>query len=82
VVTSSSAQPVLDAARTSTGMFFNRREDKVVERIEQRIAAWTMLAADHSEPIQVLQYEVGVCATLQGAARRSDCLLVGHVGCV
>jgi prolyl 4-hydroxylase len=49
---------MLNQARTSTGMFFNRREDDVIERIEERVAAWTMLATKNGEGIQVLQYEV------------------------
>jgi hypothetical protein len=52
------AKPMLNQARTSTGMFFNRNEDDVIERIEERIAAWTMLATKNGEGIQVLHYEV------------------------
>lgn len=52
------AEPMLDERRTSWGMFFNRREDSVIQNIEQRIAAWTMLPADNGEGLQVLQYEV------------------------
>lgn len=40
-------------------MFFNRREDPVVEAIEARMSAWTMLPANNGEGLQVLQYKVG-----------------------
>jgi hypothetical protein len=44
--------------RTSDGMFFARAEDAVVKRIEDRVAAWTMLPAGHAEGMQVLRYVV------------------------
>jgi prolyl 4-hydroxylase len=37
----------------------NRGQDKVIERIEQRIADFTFIPVDHGEGLQVLHYEVG-----------------------
>uniref|UniRef100_A0A9I9CXL2 procollagen-proline 4-dioxygenase n=1 Tax=Cucumis melo TaxID=3656 RepID=A0A9I9CXL2_CUCME len=34
-------------------------QDKIVARIESRIAAWTFLPLDNGEPIQILRYENG-----------------------
>ena len=48
----------LSKVRTSSGMFFGRAEDPVVKRVEERVAAWTMLPAGHAEGMQVLQYVV------------------------
>jgi prolyl 4-hydroxylase len=48
----------LSKVRTSDGMFFGRAEDEVVKRIEDRVAAWTMLPAGHAEGMQVLRYVV------------------------
>ncbi|CAM6072583.1 unnamed protein product [Sphagnum tenellum] len=45
--------------RTSSGTFLNRGQDKVIERIEQRIADFTFIPVDHGEGLQVLHYEVG-----------------------
>jgi hypothetical protein len=47
-------------------MFFERAEDEVVRRVEQRVAAWTMLPLENAEGMQVLHYKVRVqrgCAT-------------------
>lgn len=40
-------------------MFFNRGQDEVIRRVEKRIAAFSMVPADHGEGIQVLHYAVG-----------------------
>lgn len=45
--------------RTSSGMFFQRGEDSVVRRVEERVAMVTMLPAGNAEGMQVLHYEVG-----------------------
>ena len=45
--------------RTSTGHFLRRAEDEVVRRIEERIAAFAMIPADHGEGMQILRYEPG-----------------------
>ena len=45
--------------RTSTGHFLRRNEDPIVTRIEERIAAFSMVPADHGEGMQVLHYTAG-----------------------
>jgi prolyl 4-hydroxylase len=35
--------------RTSSSMFFKRREDPIVARIEKRIAQWTLIPESHAE---------------------------------
>lgn len=53
-----SGQEALSTDRTSTGMFFSRREDDVITRVEERIGRWSMLPPRNAEGIQVLHYEV------------------------
>eukprot|EP00879_Flechtneria_rotunda_P011819 GHRR01012346.1.p1 GENE.GHRR01012346.1~~GHRR01012346.1.p1 ORF type:complete len:308 (+),score=60.64 GHRR01012346.1:171-1094(+) len=45
--------------RTSSGMFLSRGHDEVVSRIENRVAAVTMIPAAHQEGLQVLKYVNG-----------------------
>ncbi|KAL2940323.1 putative prolyl 4-hydroxylase 10 [Bienertia sinuspersici] len=45
--------------RTSSGTFLPRGRDKIIRTIEQRIADFTFLPADHGEGLQVLHYEAG-----------------------
>jgi prolyl 4-hydroxylase len=45
--------------RKSEGCHFNRGENAVVQRVEQRIAALTGIAVDCGEPLQMLHYGVG-----------------------
>ena len=45
--------------RTSTGHFLSRGQDPIVQRIEERIAAFAMVPVDHGEAIQVLRYSDG-----------------------
>lgn len=45
--------------RTSAGTFFERGENAVVARLEQRIAALTGLPVEHGEPLQILHYRPG-----------------------
>ncbi|KAG0542053.1 hypothetical protein BDA96_02G070000 [Sorghum bicolor] len=45
--------------RTSTGMFLNKRQDTVVSRIEERIAAWTFLPQENAESMQIQRYQHG-----------------------
>ncbi|GIL58141.1 hypothetical protein Vafri_12998 [Volvox africanus] len=47
----------LSDIRTSSGMFYMRSENEVIERIEARLAMWTMLPVENGEGIQVLRYE-------------------------
>lgn len=48
----------LSDIRTSSGMFYERGENPVVDRIEKRLAMWTMLPAENGEGIQVLRYQL------------------------
>jgi prolyl 4-hydroxylase len=45
--------------RKSEGCHFNRGENAIVQRIEQRIAALTGVAVDCGEPLQMLHYGIG-----------------------
>jgi prolyl 4-hydroxylase len=49
----------VNAARTSEGMFFERGEAPLVERIEARIAALLHWPVDKGEGLQVLRYRAG-----------------------
>ena len=40
-------------------MFMRRGQDATIRRIEERIAAFSMVPADHGEGLQVLHYLVG-----------------------
>ncbi len=45
--------------RTSTGTYFNRGENELIRRIEQRIAELVQYPVENGEPIQILHYEPG-----------------------
>ena len=49
----------VNAARTSDGMFFERGEAPLIQRIEERIAALLNWPLDHGEGLQVLRYRPG-----------------------
>jgi prolyl 4-hydroxylase len=49
----------VNAARTSDGMFFERGEAPLIERIEQRIAQLLAWPVDHGEGLQILRYRPG-----------------------
>ena len=49
----------VNAARTSDGMFFERGEAPLVQRIEQRIAALLRWPVDKGEGLQILRYRPG-----------------------
>jgi prolyl 4-hydroxylase len=49
----------VNAARTSDGMFFERGEHDLIQRIEQRIADLLRWPLDHGEGLQVLRYGPG-----------------------
>ena len=49
----------VNAARTSEGMFFERGEAPLIQRIEQRIAALLRWPVDKGEGLQVLRYRPG-----------------------
>ena len=52
-------QTEVNAARTSSGMFFERGESALIRRIEQRIATLLHWPVDHGEGLQVLHYRPG-----------------------
>ena len=49
----------LNPDRTSNGMFFQRGENELVQRIEQRIHRLVHWPVDHGEGMQVLHYRAG-----------------------
>ena len=49
----------INAARTSDGMFFERGETVLIQRIEQRIADLVRWPVDHGEGMQILRYRPG-----------------------
>jgi len=49
----------VNAARTSQGMFFERGENEIVERVEARIGALLNWPVDHGEGLQILRYGPG-----------------------
>ncbi|KAM3230720.1 hypothetical protein ACQJBY_061102 [Aegilops geniculata] len=59
VVDRLTGKSVMSQVRTSSGTFLPKKQDQVVARIEERIAAWTMLPQENGESIQVLRYESG-----------------------
>ncbi|KAK3271236.1 hypothetical protein CYMTET_20403 [Cymbomonas tetramitiformis] len=59
VVDNKTGKSVASRIRTSSGTFLNRGHDKVVKDIEERLASFSMIPADHGEGLQVLHYEVG-----------------------
>uniref|UniRef100_A0ACD5TU47 Uncharacterized protein n=1 Tax=Avena sativa TaxID=4498 RepID=A0ACD5TU47_AVESA len=54
-----SGKTVASEVRTSSGMFLPKNQDAVVARIEERIAAWTLLPLENGEAMQILRYEGG-----------------------
>uniref|UniRef100_A0A0D9VPX6 procollagen-proline 4-dioxygenase n=1 Tax=Leersia perrieri TaxID=77586 RepID=A0A0D9VPX6_9ORYZ len=59
VVDGKSGLSVPSEARTSSGMFLAKKQDEIVTRIEERIAAWTMFPIENGEPMQILRYGQG-----------------------
>jgi prolyl 4-hydroxylase len=49
----------VNAARTSDGMFFERGEAPLIQRIEKRISALLNWPEDHGEGLQILRYRSG-----------------------
>jgi len=45
--------------RTSDGMFFDRAEDALIERIENKLSEWTLIPAGNGEGLQLLRYRPG-----------------------
>jgi prolyl 4-hydroxylase len=59
VVDSMTGEKRSAAGRTSKGMYYQIRENQLVEKIENRIAELTSFPIDHGEGLQVLNYEIG-----------------------
>ncbi|KAL6507616.1 hypothetical protein OROGR_023811 [Orobanche gracilis] len=59
VVDSETGKSKDSRVRTSSGTFLPRGRDKIVQRIENRIADFTFIPVEHGEGLQVLHYEVG-----------------------
>lgn len=45
--------------RTSFGTFLERGEDEIIERVEARIAKWSLMPVANGEGLQVLRYQHG-----------------------
>lgn len=58
VVTTTGASEV-NTARTSDGMFFDRAENELCKRIEQRIARLVRWPVENGEGLQILRYKPG-----------------------
>ena len=59
VVDSATGGSTTSTIRTSTGTYIGKAHDKVIRRIENRIALWSQIPATHGESLQVLHYDVG-----------------------
>ncbi|KAL7090589.1 hypothetical protein ABFS83_12G047300 [Erythranthe nasuta] len=59
VVDSETGKSTDSRVRTSSGTFLARGRDKIVQRIEKRIADFTFIPVEHGEGLQILHYEVG-----------------------
>ncbi|XP_030531401.2 probable prolyl 4-hydroxylase 3 [Rhodamnia argentea] len=59
VVDGSTGKSMDSGVRTSSGMFLNRGQDKIVRAIEKRIADFTHIPVEHGEGLQILQYGHG-----------------------
>jgi len=66
VVNNDDGKSFVDNIRTSQGMFFNKAEDQIVQRIEERIALATSIPVGHQEAMQV-------CLPVDG--RKCKCIL-------
>jgi prolyl 4-hydroxylase len=58
-VVSASSEGEVHEARTSKGMFFQRGADKVIAKIERRIAKLTRIPIINGEGLQILSYGLG-----------------------
>ncbi|MEW5315416.1 MAG: hypothetical protein WDW38_006847 [Sanguina aurantia] len=71
-VVGAGGKSVEDNYRTSYGTFLRRYQDAVVERVENRIAAWTHLPVSHQEDLQLLRYGVGQFYKVHSDTLRDD----------
>ncbi|KAK3037127.1 hypothetical protein RJ639_031014 [Escallonia herrerae] len=59
VVDSATGKSTDSRVRTSSGTFLPRGRDKIIQKIEKRIADFTFIPVEHGEGLQILHYEVG-----------------------
>lgn len=59
VVDSETGKSMESRVRTSSGHFLNRGRDKIVRRIEKRIADFAFIPEENGEGIHILHYSVG-----------------------
>ncbi|KAJ3674578.1 hypothetical protein LUZ60_005194 [Juncus effusus] len=59
VADNESGKSLMSEVRTSSGMFLSKKQDKIIARIEERIAAWTFLPEENAESLQILRYQFG-----------------------
>jgi prolyl 4-hydroxylase len=50
---------VIDARRTSTGTFFRRGENELVDRLDKRISELTGWPVERGEDLQIANYQIG-----------------------
>ncbi|KXZ43534.1 hypothetical protein GPECTOR_88g477 [Gonium pectorale] len=71
-VVGAGGRSVEDSYRTSYGTFLKRYQDEIVERIENRVAAWTQIPVVHQEDTQVLRYGLGQQYKVHADTLRDD----------
>ncbi|XP_038890926.1 probable prolyl 4-hydroxylase 10 isoform X2 [Benincasa hispida] len=59
VFDSKTRKGVKSSSRTSSGMFLDRGQNKLVRTIEKRIADFTFIPVENGEGMSILHYEVG-----------------------
>jgi prolyl 4-hydroxylase len=59
VVNATTGGSTVSDIRTSTGTYIGKGHDGVIQRIENRIAAWSQIPVSHGESLQVLHYDPG-----------------------
>ncbi|KAG2446779.1 hypothetical protein HYH02_008339 [Chlamydomonas schloesseri] len=71
-VVGAGGKSVEDNYRTSYGTFLKRYQDDIVERIENRVAAWTQIPVAHQEDTQILRYGLGQQYKVHADTLRDD----------
>lgn len=59
VVSNGDGSSVVSAARTSSGAYFHKNQDELIDKIDQRLAKLTEWPYENGEGLQVLRYEPG-----------------------
>lgn len=59
VVASRQSGEFIDDTRTSYGGYFNKNENPLVAKLQQRIAELVQWPLSHAEPLQILNYAIG-----------------------